>query len=1153
MHLCLEAAKYEKNRRTPAETDAMTDGMTCNGCGATVRATSRFCEQCGAKLDHPCPSCGAETSPGARFCAQCGASLAGPRPASEQAPFRGANTTALQPRAYTPKHLAEKILHSRSALEGERKQMSVLFVDLKGSMDLAEQSDPEEWHAIMDRFFSILAGGVHRFEGTINQYTGDGIMALFGAPIAHEDHAQRACWTALHLNEELRRYANELRVQRGVSVNFRMGINSGEVVVGKIGDDLRMDYTAQGHTVGLAARMEQLAEPGAIYLTQYTARLVDGYFRMQDLGASNVKGVRAPLHVYVLEGVGPLKTRLDVSRQRGFSRFVGRQDEMAALDAGLSHAIAGRGRVVGVVAEPGVGKSRLCYEFVQRCRARGIAVNEAQAVSHGKHVPFLPILELLRGYFGIGEQDSSQIAREKIAGRLLLLDEGLRDSLPLVFDFLGVPDPERPSPRIDPEALQRQLSAIIRRAMQARSRREPQVTLIEDLHWLDGGSETFLEMFVELAPEGRNLFLLNFRPEYHAAWMQRSYYQQVPLMPLGPEAVAELVRSLLGTDPSVTDLAGLIEARTSGNPFFVEEMVQSLLESGHLDGPRGAHRLLRPIEDVGIPNTVQALLAGRIDRLVERDKQVLQTAAVIGMEFTNSVLRSVAALPQAEIESALRSLKEKEFLFERELYPEVEYTFKHPLTREVAYQSQLADRRTAVHAAVARVIVEQEPEKLGERAALVAHHWEAAGEPLEAARWSRRAAEWIGSKDSAEAMRHWEKVRALLLAGPDSPETVALALQSRVALLDVGWRRGVTEEQATRLFDEGRALAARSPDPTMLALLVNRYATVRGTAGAVTEYFHLAAEAMRLAEGSDSAFHAALRLSTAYPYFLVGRLNEALAIVDDYLTAAPGQAGWGLEAFNPSVFAHWFRTALLFEMGRIVEGRQGLDAAERLAREQNETEILGWVHYGHATSADLTLDLDGALGHARQSLEIALKIGSGFSLGAAYSALATVHVLRGEWEDSVRVAEEHLASMRELRTGLEQQPGALTTLAQAHLGRGDVARARSLAEEAVALARQMETLLQELRAQLALARVLCRADGVVASDAIEAALARAFAIASETGARRYEPLVHLERAELARLRRDEDARRRELVEARRLFAEMGATARAEQVEHELIA
>ena len=438
-----------------------------------------FCGKCAAALGCACPSCGFENPAGFQFCGKCGASLSGE--AGEAAAEPASPPRERAPRDYTPPHLAEKILQSKSALEGERKQVTVLFADVKGSMDLAEAVDAEELHRIMDRFFEILTEGVNRFEGTINQYTGDGIMALFGAPIAHEDHAQRACLTALHLREGLRQFANELRLERGLSFAARMGLHSGEVVVGKIGDDLRMDYTAQGQTVGLAARMEQIAEPGEVYLTETTARLVRGYMELEDLGPAQVKGSAEPIGISALRGLGTVRTRLDVSRGRGLTRFVGRAEESAALDAALERAMEGSGQVIGVVAEAGTGKSRLCFEFAERARARDVAVNEGYGVAHGSNLPLHPIVQFLRGAFGIADGDSDQVAREKVAGRLLLRDDTLADVLPVLFETMRMPDPERPAPELDPDARERLLADLVRRLNHAepvhlRDRRVAEIT-----------------------------------------------------------------------------------------------------------------------------------------------------------------------------------------------------------------------------------------------------------------------------------------------------------------------------------------------------------------------------------------------------------------------------------------------------------------------------------------------------------------------------------------------------------------------------------------------------------------------------------------------------------------------------------------------------
>jgi class 3 adenylate cyclase/tetratricopeptide (TPR) repeat protein len=717
-------------------------------------------------------------------------------------------------------------------------------------MNIAEKIDPEAWHTVMDGFFRVLSDGVHRFEGTINQYTGDGIMALFGAPLAHEDHARRACYAALYLRDELRRYADDLRRKSALNFSVRMGMNSGEVVVGKIGDDLRMDYTAQGHTVGLAARMEQLAEPGRVYLTEETVKLVSGFFRIHDLGAFELKGASAAVRVYELEGASALRTSIEVSRSRGFSRFVGRTDEMATLEAALGRAIEGNGQVIGVVAHPGFGKSRLCFEFAERCRARGITVYEAHGVSHGKLIPFLPILELFRAFFRIADQDSSDAAREKIAGRMLLLDEGLKDALPLVFDFLAVADPERPVPQMEPEVRLRQLFAIVKRVTQARSRREPAVILLEDLHLFDGGSDAVLDVLVDTAEGMRTLVVVNFRPEYHAGWMQRSYYQQLPLLPLGSEAIAELLRDLLGTDVSVASLGSRIRERTAGIPFFIEEIVQSLAEAGTLEGKKGAYRLVRPVGELVLPTTVQAVLAARVDRLEEREKQVLQTAAVIGRQFTEPILRRVVELAEMDLAHALEKLAGAEFIFEHALYPQAEYMFKHALTQEVAYQSVLTERRKVLHERAAQAIEILFAESLGGHYGELAHHYKLSGNAEKAVEYLHLAGEQAVERSAtAEAVSNLTTALDLL---PTLPETTErdrkeVALRTTVAgvlIATKGW--GAPERQS--FLERARFLCQRLGENRQLGPVLTSLFQVYLQQGRLRAAGELAEESLRLAE-----------------------------------------------------------------------------------------------------------------------------------------------------------------------------------------------------------------------------------------------------------------------------------------------------------------
>jgi class 3 adenylate cyclase/tetratricopeptide (TPR) repeat protein len=1092
-----------------------------------------------------CSHCGFENPRGFKFCGECARPLAGDS---------GSATREREPRAYTPKHLADKILQSKSALEGERKQVTVLFADIKSSMDLQEGMDPEAWHRILNRFFEILTDGVHRFEGTVNQYTGDGIMALFGAPIAHEDHAQRACYAALRLTEDLRRYANELRLRQGLNFSVRMGLNSGEVVVGKIGDDLRMDYTAQGRTVGLAARMEQLAEPGKVYLTEHTAALVSGYFELEDLGRFDIPGVRESAGVYALQGVGRLRTRLDVSRARGFSKFVGRDDEMATLDAALERAMQGNGQVVGVVGEAGVGKSRLCFEFAERCRARDLALYEGHAVAHGKAVPFIPMLELFRGYFGITEQDSDEIARDKIAGRSLRLDESLSEALPLLFDFLGVPDPRKPPPNMDPEARQRELFGIIGRLTHARSQREPAVFLMEDLHWIDGGSEGFLEHMVDSLPGTRTLILVNFRPEYHAPWLQRSYYQQLPLVPLGPEAMVELLGDLLGSDPSVAGLADLIREHTGGNPFFIEEVVQSLVEAGTLDGMKNAYRLVQPMARLTVPGTVQAVLAARIDRLPEQEKQVLQTASVIGKKFSEPVLRKVVELPERDLADATRILIASEFIYEETLYPDVEYAFKHPLTRDVAYDSQLSERRGRVHRTVAQALEVLDPTKLDERAALIAHHWEEAGDALQAARWYRRAAVWTGMNNLIEAYRHWQRVRELLNRLPESEETIEQGAEARAQLIWMAIRVGGAEEDVAPLVQEAKELATRSGDPGVLGRVLTSDGVLRLYSGKVNESLPVLDEAVRCAdETEDRGLRVSARMNQVTAYGLAGRLRESLVRLEEVieLCQRDPHAGADLLGYSPHLYLLGIRGSFLIEMGRYSEAERELDRALALARERHAPlpEMLAQGMRVELCSA--IGEAHGAQAHAQEAVNLAEKMANQAGRTFAYHRLGLAFALEGEWAPALNALGQSLAIAREHRTGRQFEAHILARLADVHRARGEHSKARATAEEAIGVARRDGAKLGEIEACIALARALSNAGDADLKDDIESTLESAMRLVDETGAETNRARIYEARGELARLVGDEETRERELREAHRLYVEMGATGHAERVAREL--
>jgi len=1071
-----------------------------------------------------CSSCGRENRSDARFCDACGTRL-------------GALPTA---HFAMPTHLADKIRDARPSLEGERKHTTVMFADVKGSMDMTEDIDPEEWRRVLNRFYEILTEGVHRFEGTINQYTGDGIMAIFGAPIAHEDHARRACFAALHLTDTLGLYARELRRERGLSFSVRIGLNSGEVVVGAIGPNLHMEYTAVGHTVGLAARMEQLAAPGTAYATDRTMALVGGAFDAEDLGPFDVKGVREPVRVYELRGLRSSGTRFDLTRARGLSRFVGRRVERRELERALEEAEAGRGQVVGIAGEAGVGKSRLCHEFVEYARSSGIRVFIAHGQPHSGLAPLHPILELLRGYFGIEEVDGPVAARQKIAGSLLLLDESFRDSLPLIFDFLGVPDPDLPYPQLDPATRLDKLYGLLGHLIRARSDRGPALVLLEDLQWFDAGSEAFLTHLVEAVPATRTMLLLNFRPEYVPTWLAR-LYSQLTLGPLDSDAIAELLEHRLGSDRSLQPLAGYIERRTGGNPFFIEEVVASLVGSGALVGESGEYRLAGRTDELAVPPTVQAVIAARLDRLSEREKTVLQTAAVIGTEFGQRVLERVADYPAYEIEAALRALVEGEFLVERTPFPEPEFAFRHPLTQEVAYRSQLGDRRRRTHAAVARAIADAYVDKLDERAAVLAHHWEEAGDGLESAKWHRRAAEWASHNDTASGLRHWRTVRNLIGAFPGDEEAEGLALAACLGILNLGPRHGLTEAEGQQLFDEGRTLAQHRGDDRSLARLLLVFARVRGVSGDVDAASVLSLEAGKLAERiglRGLRLAAAVNLSTWATQF--GDIRRSLEIVDDALRDRPTNPRVGAEhlGYSPYIWLSMHRGRILTYMGRCDEAFDALNRALTLAQDSGEIEIVCWAHQGHVDLAYLRGDATAAAAHARLAVETAEKIGTLFSTWSAYHSLGRALTLRGDGADAVAALSRALTVMRQRRTGLHLQVLVLGSLAEAHLVADETDRARLYSEEAYDATERDTPLAVRARTILARAR---RLSGQGNPEIEERELRRGLAVLERSGYRSLEPALRTELASLARARGDSAAADDEIGEARRVLAQMGAS------------
>jgi class 3 adenylate cyclase/tetratricopeptide (TPR) repeat protein len=671
-----------------------------------------------------------------------------------------------------------------ASVEGERKTVTALFADIKGSMELMEDLDPEEARTIIDPALKLMIDAVRRYDGYVVQSTGDGIFVLFGAPVAHEDHPQRALYAALRLQEQLSLYSSQLRVQGKLPLQARAGINTGEVMVRSLQTGAgHTEYTPIGHSTSLAARMQALAPVGSIAATGVTLKLCEGYFTFKSLGPTLVKGVSEPVEVYEVTGLGPLRTRFQRATGRGLTKFVGREREIEAMRHSAASAKDGRGELVAVMAEPGVGKSRLFYEFKLRSQS-GWMVLEALSVSHDKASPYLPVIELLHGYFGIEASDDGRRRREKVNGRIVTLDPALEDTRPYLFAVLGLVDSDDPLTQMDGQVKKRRTLEAVKRILLCESLNQPLMLIFEDLHWIDEETQAFLNLFVEGLANAPVLMLVNYRPEYTHSWGSKTYYTQLRLDPLGKESAAEMLSTLLGNDASLISLKRLIAERTEGNPLFMEEIVLSLFENGAL-ARNGEVKLAKPLASLRIPPTVQGIIASRIDRLPADEKDLLQTVAVIGSDFSLGVTRAVSAKAEDELNRMLSHLQLAEFIHEQPTTGDVEYTFKHALTHDVAYKSVLTDRRKLLHERTAQVIEALYPERLEDHLTELAHHFDRGGNAPKAVEYLGRTAERAAEQGAhSEAIGYFTRALELLRGLPDGASRDRQELDLQMAL---GW------------------------------------------------------------------------------------------------------------------------------------------------------------------------------------------------------------------------------------------------------------------------------------------------------------------------------------------------------------------------------
>jgi len=960
-----------------------------------------------------------------------------------------------EPLAYTPPYLAEKIRTARAALEGERKQVTVLFADLKGSMELLANRDPEEARQLLDPVLERMMAAVHRYEGTVNQVMGDGIMALFGAPIAHEDHAVRACYAALAMQQAVARHAEEVRRQQGLDVLMRVGLNSGEVVVRAIGNDLHMDYTAVGQTTHLAARMEQLARPATTFITADTLRLVEGLVRVTALGPIPIKGLLEPVEVYELVGASTLRGRFQAGVVRGLTRFVGRDQELATVQHALAQAGAGQGQVVALVGEAGVGKSRLVYEVVHAHQTQGWRVLESASVSYGKATPYFPVIELLKHYVHVEDSDDVRTRRARVTGQVLTLDDALQDTLPALLALLEALPADSPFRTLEPPQRRQRILQALERLLLRESQEQPLLLVFEDLHWIDAETQALLDSLVDSLPTAQLLLLVNYRPEYQHGWGSKTSYTQLRLDPLPLASAEAFLQALLGDAPSLAPLMRLLIERTGGNPFFLEESVRTLVETGVLVGAPGAYRLAQPVDSLQVPATVQAVLAARIDRLLPEEKYLLQTAAVIGTEVPLPLLQAIAELSEATLHHGLAHLQTAEFLYETRLFPDHAYTFKHALTHEVAYSGLLQERRRVLHAGIVEALERLAADRLAEQVERLAHH-ALRGEVWDKALvYFRQAGEKALAQSAyREAVGYFEQALSALTHLPEQRDTHEQAIGLRLALRSALLPSGDSERIVTYLR-EAETLAATLDDRHRLGQIAGFLSVHFRNRGAYDQAIAAAQRALALATADENVVLQALAnlyLGAAYwPQGDYLRAIDCLGQTAMSLCGAQRREHFG-QANLPSVQSRAFLAACHAELGRFVEGSTPGEEGLRIAETVAHPSSLMWAYYGIGLLSLRQGDLHRALPRLERAMGICQEAALSLFFPRMAAALGTAYTLAGRIADAVPLVTQAVEQTTAVEMVGFQAPCSLA-LGEAHLLTGRLEEAQALAERTLALTR----------------------------------------------------------------------------------------------------
>ena len=1058
--------------------------MQCLRCGCQNKATNEYCEGCGATLGIECSACGHLNGPTARFCGRCSAAL---------------KLIATDVSNQSWQH----VLRSLNAKGGERKRLTILFADIRNSTGLIDSlGDPELGMRRLQPVLDLMNEAVVRYDGVVNKSQGDGVMALFGAPQPHEDHAVRGCLAALAMQDGVRRFGDP-------DLQIRVGVHTGEVVVQAIEHGIYQTYDAAGANVHLANRMEQLADAGSILVSKETYTAAKQYVEVEPLGLQTIRGIAAPIEIFKLRGLQHAPSSGVFRSGRRLSPLTGRTDQFSALSQELENTIKGEGRVVGVVGEAGIGKSRLCFEFAESCRQKGIRVYEARVLAHGRATPFQPVLELLRDYFGLRVKEATDISRRRVLDQLaaLPISEQLSSVL---LEFLGLADPQRASIKLDPKTRKTQLLDFVRTLPQ--SPREPtSVVIIEDLHWIDAASEEFVEALADAIVGTTTLLVVNFRPGFTAPLMQRSHYRQINMPPLPPAQAAILLQDHFGSDPSLALLSRNIIERAQGNPFFLEELINALVERGDFEGEKGAYRLKGGIDSIPLPPTVQAVVAARIDRLEENAKDVLEIASIVGRETPISILDAVAGLAPAELSEATQHLRQAELLYDVPPFEQRLLAFRHPLIQEVAYRSLLHERRRELHSKVAQAIESLFKDRAEERASLLAYHLEQAGENLKAAQQNMRAAFWIGTNDPSQALRSWKKVRELLSDLPSSQPIDYLKMQASGQIVNFAWREGMPAEDVKVYFEEAKQLAVAVGDMRANALINTAYGRILANGGSADEYVERTREAMALAEkGTDASVQITLKAILCHALRTSGRMSEALQMNIEAMEHAHEIVKYDRQTlgFDVEIWLTVMRGQTLVMLGRGDEARPFLDRILQLESGQVDAlhELIPSLAYVDLAWAEGNVGL--AQEHADRAFSIAMKSGNPYLRVYAQACRGLSHIVAGRLTSAIEDLSDALSFARSRKAGLENEPRILADLANAYRLNGDTATALTTVDEAIKVATERHARVPECLARIVRADLLLRSTTSDQKAEGRQELERARALMRETGAVLFEDFIN---------------------------------------------